>query len=342
MDLRPIFERFDARHPRQIVCVDSHTAGEATRLVVGGVPEPAGASMREKRESLLTHSDHLRRLLVCEPRGHRDLLGALVTEPCTPGAAFGLIYFDTRRYPFLCGHATIGAVTTLVELGGIEVSGTRAELVVDTPSGPMQATAKLFDGKVESVAVAAVPSFAYRLDAPLSLPGRKTIKVDLVCVGGFFAMVDEAEIGVALAPENSRELIELGMEIIDLANEQLDVAHPERPEVKSVDVVEFHGEREGHGVNAVIYGEAHLDRSPCGTGTAAKLTLKYARAQLAKGETYLNRSFLGGEFAGRIIEETRVGDLPAVRAEIRGAAHVTGLSRFVLEPSDPFPQGFLP
>jgi proline racemase len=328
--------------PDRLVTIDSHTAGEPTRLIVDGVPPIPGETVADKRLHLMREWDHVRLQLTREPRGHRDMIAALVTEPTTEGADFGLIYMDARRYPYLCGHATIGAVTTLIEAGVVKAIEPETTVIVDTPSGPMETTARVQGGRVESVAVQAVPSFVYSTDQPLNVPGLGHIRVDTVCVGGFFAMVSADQIGLELEPDNAGRLIELGMTIIDAANEQLTVRHPARPEVTMVDVTEFYASATpGHGLGAVIYGESHIDRSPCGTGTSAKMTLLHHRGQLALDQSYVNTGILGTTFEGRLVAETKVGDLPAVVPEVRGSAHVTGVHQFVLDPRDPFPEGFL-
>lgn len=325
--------------------IDSHTAGEPTRLIVGGVEPLAGETMTDKRLYLMENLDHIRLLLTNEPRGHRDMLAALVCDPVTADAHFGLIYMDARRYPFLCGHATIGAVTTLIEAGLLSAREPCTEVIVDTPSGPMSTEAHVSAGRVQSVAIQTVPSFVYGLDEDLDVPGFGTVSVDTVCVGGFFVMVAADQLGITLDKENSHKLIELGMTIIEKANEQLSVRHPTRPEVGSIDVVEFYdpsGDREGLGRNFVVYGESHMDRSPCGTGTAAKLTLLHRKRQIGIHAPFRNQSCLGSTFVGRIAAETSVGELPAVVVEIRGSAHITGIHQFIIDPDDPFQQGFLP
>ncbi len=337
-------ERFARRFPQQWTTVDSHTQGEATRLLVGGHGDIPGQSMRDKREYFQANLDHLRRLLTREPRGHRDLLAAAVTGPVSGGASFGLIYMDARRYPFLCGHATIGAVTTLIELGLIPVpSSPEEEVVVDTPSGPLRTRVRMESGKVEAVSMRSVPTFVYGQGQSLDVPGLETITVDTVCVGGYFVMVDAKKAGLDMSPGNRAELIPLGMRVIDQANRQLEVAHPERPEVATVDVVEFYDALEpGLGRSVVVYGEAHMDRCPCGTGTTAKAALLHARGEMAPGQTFRNQGPLGTEFLAEIVEQTTVGELPAVVVEVTGSATITGCHSFVLDPTDPFPEGFLP
>lgn len=345
MDIHRAMERLSERFPSPLRTIDSHTAGEPTRLVVDGFGEVSGADMAEKRRYFMDHLDSVRRLLTREPRGHRDMIAAALTDPVSEGAAFGLIYMDARRYPYLCGHATMGAVTTLIEAGTIEATGPETRVTVDTPSGPMSTLARVGDGVVESVAIRAVPSFVYGRERSLDVAGLGRIPVETVCVGGFFVMVPVERTGLALAPENSARLVDLGMTLIDCANEQLEVQHPTRPEVSTVDVVEFYEENPGEppgGRSMVVYGERHMDRSPCGTGTAAKLTLLHHQGRIDMDRPYTNTSPLGTVFEARLVRETRVGEVPAVVAEIRGSAHITGVHTFVLDSDDPFPGGFLP
>ncbi len=332
------------RLPAVLTAVDCHTAGEITRLIIGGVGPLEGETMAQKRFFLMKNLDHVRCLTCTEPRGHRHLLAALVTEPVTAGADFGLIFMDARRYPYACGTATMAAVTVFIESGLIPADGPDKEVVVDTPSGPMRTSARIDHGEVESVGLEFPPSFVLGLDQTLKVPDRGAISVDTVCVGGFFAMVAADQVGLELSAANSKRLVDWGMAVIEAANEQLAVRHPTRPEVQTVDVTQFYDPKDharGRGLTAVIYGEAHLDRSPCGTGTAAKMTLLHHQGRLALHEPFLNAGPLGTTFAGRIVAETRVGDLAAVKVEVRGSAFVIGLNRFTLEPGDPFPQGFM-
>ena len=345
MDFTRVTKALTNQFPSRLTTIDSHTAGEPTRLIISGVAPVPGQTMEEKRHYFMDNMDHIRVQLTREPRGHRGMLAALVTEPTTEGADFGLIYMDARRYPYLCGHATIGAVITLMAAGMLpRPNAPETTVMVDTPSGLMETRAFVEDGKVESVVIRTVPSFVYRENETLDMPGLGRITVDTVCVGGFFAMVSSDQIGFELVPENAPKLIELGMTIIEMANQQLRVRHPTRPEVNTVDVAELYdpsGHANGLGKNVVIYGEAHMDRSPCGTGTAAKMTLLHHRGQLAINQPITNAGPLGTTFEGRLDAETRVGDSEAVIAEIRGSAHITGIHEFVLDARDPFPEGFL-
>lgn len=344
MDFPRINESFQARFPSRIISIDSHTAGEPTRLIVGGFDPIPGATMKDKRRYIMDNLDEIRLQLTREPRGHRGIFAAIVTDPVTDGADFGLVYMDPRRYPFLCGHGTMGAVATLIETGVLKAEEPETVVVVDTPSGPMEAVARVKEGLVESVDINMVPSFVYGENQPLHVPGLGEVLVDTVCVGGFFVMVSSDQINLEPDKANAAELIRFGMLFIEAANDQLEVRHPTRSEVTTVDVAEFydpseHSKRRGR--NAVIYGEAHMDRSPCGTGTAAKMTLLHRHGLLGTNETFTNYSPLGSVFEGRIVKETRIGDIDGVVAEVRGSAYITGFHEFVLDPRDPFPKGYL-
>jgi len=334
---------FFQRFTDQFLTIDSHTQGEPTRLLLGGVSRLPGNSMQDKRDFFASQYDQLRMALTREPRGHRDMFVAVVTEPVSPEAEFGLIYMDARRYPYLCGHATIGAITVLLETGVIGTKEGETVIIVDTPSGPLQAHTLVEKGRVLSVGLDMVPSFVLKTNCPLEVPEFGRLQVDLVCVGGFFAMVSAASVGLSLARESSRECIALGMAIIDAANRQLQVAHPTRPEVNTVDVVEFYTEAPGggSGSSVVIYGESHLDRSPCGTGTTAKMTLLHHKGALRLGELYQNAGPLGTVFKGRIIRELTIGEFSGIICQVWGSATITGLHQFVVDPTDPFQQGFL-
>jgi proline racemase len=330
-------------YPDRIVTIDSHTQGEPTRLLISGAGTLPGSTMKEKRDNFESHYDHVRMLLTREPRGHRGIMAAVVTEPVSPAGKFGLFYMDARRYPFLCGHATIGAVATLIEAGALEADSNETVITVDSPSGPLDARTRVRNGRVESVAIEMVPSFVFDVNRELEITGFGKVPVDLVCVGGFFAMVSARAIGIDLVPENSHRLISLGMAVIEAANRALGVYHPERPEVNTVDVTEFYDEdpQTGTGKSVVIYGESNMDRSPCGTGTTARMTLLHHQGELDTGEVFKNAGPLGTVFEGRIVKTTSIGKFDGIVGEIRGNAQITGYHQFVVDASDPFPEGFL-
>ena len=331
------------RYPHRLVTIDSHTQGEPTRLLIGGAGTLPGSTIKDKRDYFEFHHDHVRELLTREPRGHRGIMAAVVTEPVSAGAQFGLFYMDARRYPYLCGHATIGAVVSLIEIGALETADSDTVITVDTPSGPLEAHTRIEDERVKSVAIDMVPSFVFGTDRELEITGFGKIPVDLVCVGGFFAMVSARAIGIELALENRHRLIPLGMAVIEAANRALRVYHPQRPEVNTVDVTEFYDEdsQTGTGISVVIYGESHMDRSPCGTGTTAKMTLLHHRGKLAAGQIYKNASLLGTVFEGQVVKTQPIGKFNGIVGRVRGSAQITGFHQFVVDADDPFQKGFL-
>lgn len=347
--IQRIEANFRRQFGNQIVTVDSHTAGEPTRLVLGGLPSLPGTTINEKRSVFQRELDWVRLLLTREPRGHRDSFAAILTEPVSPEGDFGLIFMDACRYPHMCGHATIGAVTTLIELGWLpsEPGVTEQTIVVDTPSGTVQAKANLIfqdqdQARVDSVDMELDSAFVQAMGQKISLPDGRRFSVDLVCVGGYFAMVSADQIELSLNAENASDLAKLGMALIEASNQQMDIHHPTNDFVSSVDVVEFYGlDAVGNHQNMVIYGEAHVDRSPCGTGTAAKMALRHKKGKMSVGDTIMNQGPLGTQFRGRIVAETKVGSFPAIVPEIRGSAHITGWHRFVIGENDPYPAGFL-
>ena len=333
------------RDNKPITTIDSHTEGESTRLIVEGLGEIPGSTMMEKLAYFKTHHDRVRCLLTKEPRGSREVLAAMVTKNVTPDAAFGLLYMDAKRYPYLCGHATIGAVVTLAQTGFLELGEGENRIFIDTPSGTMEARAFVTKGRVDSVAMDMIPSFVFATNRGIELEGFGRVSLDLVCTGGFFAMVDAAKLGIEPVMDNKERLVDLGMKIIDAANEQLEVVHPSRPDVNTVDVTEFYdsgvndGQAQGRGM--VIYGESHMDRSPCGTGTAAKLALLHHYGKIKMHQPYLNYSPLGTCFEAELVNAAKIGSFDALVTRIKGRAWVTGLHQFVLDKTDPFQQGYM-
>ncbi len=331
---------------RIVSTVDSHTAGEPTRLVVGGLPSLPGATMAEKIAYARRELDGLRRLLLLEPRGRQDMYGALLTTPADSQADFGLIFMNTRQYTTMCGHATIGAATTVVETGMVEAVEPETTVTFDTPVGLVRTRIRIENGRVREVAFDNTPVFAYQLDAHLSVLGLGEIMADIVYSGGYFALVKAQQTGLEIVPANAATLADLGLRVRDAANSQLVVQHPELSFVNLIECVEFCGpaERQAdgalHGRNTVVLGERTIDRSPCGTGTCARMAVLHARGELRVGEWFVSESIIGTRFTGRIVGETHVGEYPAILPRVAGRAHLTGLHQFVLDPEDPFPQGF--
>ncbi len=327
-----------------ITTIDSHTEGETTRLIVSGLDTIKGKTMMDKLKYFRSRYDDVRCLLTREPRGSREILAAVVTESVREKSAFGLIYMDAKRYPYLCGHATIGAVITLAETGYLKLNQGENSVFIDTPSG--QVEAKLFineHGKPGSVAINMVPSFVYDTGKRIEVKGFGVVNIDIVCTGGFFAMVDSKQIGIEPILENKDQLIPLGMKIIEAANKQITISHPSGSGINTIDVTEFYESNHNHnsGRGMVIYGESHADRSPCGTGTAAKLTLLHHYGKIKINQKYTNYGPLDTSFEAMIIKREKINSMDGFVVQIKGMAYLTGIHHFILENKDPFQRGFI-
>lgn len=321
--------------------IDTHTVGEFTRIILSGFPKLEGNTMIERKNYLAKHHDNYRTALMFEPRGHHDMFGALLTEPIHPEADFGVIFMDTGEYLNMCGHGTIGSVTAIIESGLVEAKEPYTEVVLDAPAGLIRTKAHVKDGKVLSVTLTNVPAFLYKENLETVIDGQK-IKYDISFGGSFFALVDLAQIGLTVEPKNIHKLTRFGMQIVQQVNKEVKVQHPTL-DISSVDLAELYCTTATPGCsmkNVVIFGDHMADRSPCGTGTSAKLATLYAHGQIGVDEPFVYESFIGSKFTGRIKEVTSVGDFEAVIPEITGSAYVTGEATYVIDPDDPLKYGF--
>jgi proline racemase len=303
--------------------------------------------MTEKLAYAEKHFAWVPGLLLLEPRGHKDLFGAILVPACSTTADIGVLFMDNQGYEPMCGHAVIGVVTTLFETGTFEMVEPETLITLDTPSGPIRAQAEIMDGHVRSVSFENVPSFIYRANVSLNVPEVGNLVVDVVFGGLFFVFVNALQLEIELLPDNAARLADLGMRILAAANEQVSVQHPELPHINKIIDLRFYLETASDGAdsrNVVILGDHMVDRSPCGTGTCAEAALRYARGQLGLGDTFVTESIIGTRFTGQVVTETQVGSgsevFPAVIPKITGSAYITGYHQFVLDAEDPFPEGF--
>ncbi len=325
-----------------IHAVDSHTMGEATRIIIGGVSTP-GKTMAEKMHKLRTEKDEIRRALMLEPRGHDDMLGSILTQPVNPEADFGIIFMEGGGYLNMCGHGTIGAATVVLETGMKPCNKPVEEVIFETPAGLVRARAQIRNHKVESVTFQNVPAFVFRQEVKIKVPDVGEVLVDISFGGSFFAIVSAESLGVPVDRRHTRDLIERSMKVRKALNETIEVQHPELRHIRTIDLVEVYDDPshpEAHFKNAVIFGNGQVDRSPCGTGTCAKMALLHREGKLAIGQPFVYESILGTQFTGQLTEETRVGDYQAVIPEITGSAFITGFNHYVIDPDDPLKYGF--
>jgi proline racemase len=303
--------------------------------------------MAEKLAYAVEHLNWVPGYLLLEPRGHKDLFGAILVPPCSPTADIGVLFMDNKDYEPMCGHAVIGVVTTLLETGMFEMVEPESLITLDTPAGPVRALAQSKDGQVLGVSFENVPAFVFRSDVALKVPEVGDLVVDVVFGGLFFVFVNAHQLEIELIPDNAARLADLGMGILAAANEQIPVRHPELSHIDKIIDMRFYEQQASDGIdsrNVVILGDHMVDRSPCGTGTCAEAALRYAWGQLGLGEVFVTESIIGTRFTGQVIADAQVGSgsevFPAVIPKVTGRAYITGYHQFMLDSEDPFPEGF--
>lgn len=319
----------------EIKTIDTHTVGEATRIVVKGFPEIVGETMMGKKNFVKENYDHLRMLLMNEPRGHKDMFGSILVEPVNQQCDIGVIFMDSGDYLNMCGHGTIGTVTMCINTGLIEK---KDKVLVDTPSGIVECSIYYDRDEVESVEFKNVPAFVLHKDLKIELDKLGTIQLDIAFGGSFFAIINASELKVEIDLQNKQEILKYSKIIRDYVNENVSIKHPLIEGITSVDLVEISEKlTNNHYKNVVVFGNEQIDRSPCGTGTCAKM----ATLSLNEGDTIIQESIIGSQFTGRILGRTNVGDFEAIIPSIRGAAWITGEHKFVLQNKDIYPEGFV-
>jgi proline racemase len=331
------------RSERVIWTVDFHTGGQGMRLLSGGLGKVPGSTMLEKRRHFEQHLDHIRTGLCMEPRGHRDMLMAVMTDPVSDEADFGLLFMDPSAYLDSCGEATIGAATVAIETGLVPASGPRSRVVIDTVAGTVQTLAHVEDGRVREVTMSMRPSFVVAADQAIKVQGLGEVPIDVVVgAGNVFCIVEAEAIGVELQRERIKEILQKGVVIRDAVNDQLQVDVPRMDHV-SVGLVEIVEPPAEDGVfrNAVIWGAGAVDRAPCGTGTCARLALLHYRSELDVGQSIIHEGVLGTRFRGLIADASQTETGPTVHPEIGGTAYITCLAQFLFDPQDPLREGYL-
>jgi proline racemase len=320
-----------------VSAVDYHTAGEPFRIVSGGVPALRGRTILEKRRYALQHLDHIRQLLVFEPRGHADMYGGFVTEPEDEGAQLGVVFFHNAGYSTACGHGTIALVTWAIDAGIVPATDHITNVVVDVPSGRLPTVATVEAGRVRSVRFRNIPSFVLVDRLPITIAGRRKVEVAVSYGGAFYAIVPAAQFEIPIEPAFVSRFIELGREIKAAIEAERQIVHPLEPQLEGIYGVMFTADHR----NVTVFADGEVDRSPCGSGTSARLALLDRQGKLPRGETLMHESIIGGRFAARVVADDRLADFPAVVTEVEGSAHLTGYHQFVLSAEDPVGLGFL-
>jgi proline racemase len=331
------------RTSRVFHAVDSHTEGMPTRVITGGVGVIPGATMFDRRRHFMANMDEIRRFLMNEPRGHAAMSGAILQPSTRADADFGVLYIEVSGCLPMCGHGTMGVATVLVETGMVPVTEPVTRIRLDTPAGLVLADVRVEGGAAKAVTITNVPSFAFGLDKHVSVPGLGDVPYDMAFGGNFYAVVETERIGVEWSRANKDAMLEAGLAIMEAINLADEPVHPENPEIRGCHHVYLQapGSDARHSRHAMAIHPGWFDRSPCGTGTSARMAQLHARGLLPLDQDFRNESFIGRSFIGRLVAETALADgTPAVVPAITGSAWITGTAQYMFDPSDPFPEGF--
>ena len=329
---------------RTINVVGCHAEGEIGDVITGGLLPPPGATMFEKMQAMQCDHDDIRRFLLCEPRGHVGRHINLLVPPTRPDCDAGMIIMEPTEFVPMSGSNLICTVTVLLETGILRAREPETVVTMDTPAGLVRATAEMRDGKCVSVRFENVPSFVDRLDAMLEIEGYGTVPADIAFGGMFYALVDATKLGFSISPDEARDLAVLGERVRLAARAQLNVVHPENPGISGVSIVQLHRPfvAAGEAVrNTCIVAPGRSDRSPTGTGTCARMAVLHARGQMRVGDTLVHESIIGSRFEGGILRTTTLAGRPAILPSLRGRAWITGMHTYLLDPDDPWPEGYV-
>jgi proline racemase len=339
-----IIESQQMQARRVITVVGCHAEGEVGDVITGGVLPPPGVTMLDKKLVMERDHDHIRRLLIQEPRGSVARHVNLLVPPTRPDCVAGAIVMEPTEYPPMSGSNTMCVVTVLLETGIVPMVEPVTRLRLDMPAGPVDVTAACERGKVTGVTIRNVPAMALKLDAPLDVAGVGTLKIDIAYGGMIFAIVDATAAGFEVRPDEARDLAILGEKVRIAAREQHPVAHPQFGEIAGVSIVQFAAPFNGPDQvsrNTCIVAPGRSDRSPTGTGTCARMAVLHARGLLRVGQGIVHESIIGSRFKGRILGETMVAGVNAIEPEITGRAWITGLHQYFVDPADPWPEGYV-
>ncbi|MGW2915688.1 proline racemase family protein [Streptomyces asoensis] len=323
--------------------VDSHTEGMPTRVITGGIGTVPGATMNERRLYFREHRDDVKRLLMNEPRGHAAMSGAILQPSTRADCDWGVVYIEVSGYLPMCGHGTIGVATVLVETGMVEVVEPVTTVRLDTPAGPVVAEVAVRDGAATSVTLRNVPSFVVALDRRAILPDGRTVTYDLAYGGNFYAILPLSEFGLPFDRARKDDILRAGLSLMEVIAANDEPVHPEDASIRGCHHVHLYapGSTARRSRHAMAIHPGWFDRSPCGTGTSARMAQLHARGELPLHTEFVNESFIGTHFTGRLLGTTEVAGRPAVLPSFTGRAWITGTAQFLLDPTDPFPAGFV-
>ncbi|MBW4827722.1 MAG: proline racemase family protein [Clostridiaceae bacterium] len=327
-----------------INCIDAHTGGEPLRIITSGLPPIEGDTILEKREFILKNYDHLRKMMMLEPRGHSGMYGCIIVPPVTGDGDFGVLFTHNEGLSSMCGHGIIAVTKVAIETGMILAENGAKVVKIDSPAGRIIAYADVKDGKVEQVRFQNVPCFVYEENVKVDVAGIGEVTGEVVYCGAFYVYLDVNQVGLKVNPENSEELVRIGMEIKNKLASKMEFKHPTSGVNWLYGTIFYEPlRRENKGLytkNICIFAEGQIDRSPTGTGTGGRVALHYSKGEMNKEDILINSSVIDTTMEAKIIEDTKVGEYDAVITEVSGTAYISGFNQLVLDPEDPLPEGF--
>lgn len=331
--------------PFTLTVTDMHTGGEPVRIITSGYPAVVGNTILEKRAYAREHLDHLRRLLIFEPRGHYDMYGALLVEPSLPGADLAVLFLHNEGYSTMCGHAVIALGRYAVDQGIVPVSEPVTTVNIECPCGLVVASVEVENGKAGAVSFESVPAFLYARDRDITLPDKRTIRFDIAYGGAFYALADCRQWGLAFGVSPARDFVDAATALSEAVKRQHHITHPDADDLGflygSILTDGFDNFSDQPTRNVCVFADAEVDRSPTGSGVTARLAAMFAKGEIAEGEVRQFESIVGSRFSGQVLRQTFAGPHEAIVARVGGRAFYTGKAEFVIEDEDELGKGFL-
>ncbi|NQT79402.1 MAG: proline racemase family protein [Candidatus Aminicenantes bacterium] len=329
---------------QKITTLDVHTEGEPLRIITSGFPDLPGETILARRQYAMENLDHLRTSLMWEPRGHADMYGCIITPPVTPEADIGILFMHNEGFSTMCGHGIIGITKVVLETGLLPITEPETTVRIDTPAGLVTAYARVTNNQVQSVFFHNVPSFVFKTDKTIQVPGLGKVCCDIAFGGAFYAYVKAENVGLTCTPEEYRVLIEKGMAIKRAVMENVPIKHPFEDDLNFLYGTIFTGSSPDEGVhsrNVCIFAEGEVDRSPTGTGVSGHLAILHAREEIVPGQPLIIESIIGSQFKGKVVKSASFGSYSAIIPEVEGSAYITGRHEFFINPEDPLHEGFI-
>jgi trans-L-3-hydroxyproline dehydratase len=327
-----------------LAVTDMHTGGEPVRIVTGGYPPIPKGTILEKRAWVRDNLDHLRKLLIFEPRGHHDMYGALLVEPDLPGADLAVLFMHNEGYSTMCGHAVIALGRYAVDLGLVPAVEPVTVVSIEAPCGLVVASVEVRDGRAGAVSFESVPAFLFAADRSADLPGHGTIRFDMAYGGAFYALADCRRFGLEFGRDRVRDFVDAATALTQKLKAEFPLAHPDHADLAFLygTILTDGGDGKGSPTrNVCVFADAEVDRSPTGSGVTARLAAMHARGGIGAGETRIFESIAGSHFTGSVARITKAGKHDAIIARVGGRAFYSGKAEFMLEEGDELGRGFL-